>query len=426
MKLLVSLFLALLFYMTAAKLSYRNYKVYKITPNNEAALKELQEWDTEAMEFSKYQFWRGATKVGSEATLMAAPEMQIYFERSLAIMNVDVSIMMEDVQQVIDLENRWARVSEPNPVNWTVYNTLDEINNWLEELAVEFSEKVEILKPGKSQEGRDIVGLKLDFSPNVEKQVVFMEFNIHAREWITSATATWLLDRYLRSEELDVRALAEKYTWYFFPVMNPDGFVYSHEFDRMWRKTRTRYNIHCWGADPNRNWGYQWMNGGASQNPCSDIYAGPEPFSEPSVKVMSQFIESIQKNMVAYLDFHSYSQMLLLPFGHTTEHLANYKDMKEIAEVAMNKLESVHGTQYVIGNVAETIYIATGSSMDWVKGEFNTSIAYTYELRDKGTYGFILPAEQIIPNSEETLKSILEIFKQYEARYPEQNIIGKN
>jgi len=53
----------------------------------------------------------------------------------------------------------------------------------LEALAVEFPGTVEILKPGKSHLGRDIVGIKLDFSPDVEKEVVFMESNIHAREW---------------------------------------------------------------------------------------------------------------------------------------------------------------------------------------------------------------------------------------------------
>lgn len=95
----------------------------------------------------------------------------------------------------------------------------------------------------------------------------------------------------------------------------------------MWRKTRTRYNVFCYGADPNRNWAYQWMNGGASQNPCSDIYAGPRPFSEPSVDVMKDFIASVAENMVAYIDFHSFSQMLLLPFGHTTDHLMNYDAM---------------------------------------------------------------------------------------------------
>jgi len=34
-----------------------------------------------------------------------------------------------------------------------------------------------------------------------------------------------------------------------------------------------------------------------------------------------------------------------------------------------------------------------------------------YELRDRGQYGFLLPPEQIIPTGEETLDSLVEIFK---------------
>jgi len=327
--------------------------------------------------------------------------------------------MIEDVQQKIDAENRWARNDRANPIDWTLYNTLDEINNWLEGLKDQFPDAIEILKPGKTHLGRDIVGVKLDLNPSVEKQVVFMESNIHAREWITSAVNTYILNQFLTNNtDANITSLAQKYTWYFFPVMNPDGFVYSHETDRMWRKTRTRYNIFCYGADPNRNWDFEWMNGGASQNPCSEIYAGPRAFSEPSVDVMRQFISNITENMVAYLDFHSFSQMLLLPYGHTNEHLENYQEMMEIAEIAMADLEAVHNTSYVYGNVAEVIYIAAGSSMDWVKGIYNVSIAYTYELRDRGEFGFILPADQIIPTAEETLVSVLSIFREYEKRHP--------
>lgn len=62
------------------------------------------------------------------------------------------------------------------------------------------------------------------------------------------------------------------------------------------------------------------------------------------------------------------------------------------------------------------IDIASGSSMDWVKGTFKTPISYTYELRDKGKYGFLLPANQIIPTGEETLDSFVAMFKGAKAR----------
>lgn len=67
-------------------------------------------------------------------------------------------------------------------------------------------------------------------------------------------------------------------------------------------------------------------------------------------------------------------------------------------------------------SVARIVDIATGSSLDWVKSTFKTPITYTYELRDSGKYGFILPAEQIIPTAQETIDSLIALFKEAAAR----------
>lgn len=55
--------------------------------------------------------------------------------------------------------------------------------------------------------------------------------------------------------------------------------------------------------------------------------------------------------------------------------------------------------------------IATGNTIDWVKGTFHKPLAYVYELRDQGRHGFLLPPEQIIPTGEETLDSLVAMFK---------------
>ena len=55
---------------------------------------------------------------------------------------------------------------------------------------------------------------------------------------------------------------------------------------------------------------------------------------------------------------------------------------------------------------------ASGNTIDWIKGAHNKSIAYVYELRDGGYYGFLLPPEQIIPTGEETLDSIIAMLKE--------------
>lgn len=51
--------------------------------------------------------------------------------------------------------------------------------------------------------------------------------------------------------------------------------------------------------------------------------------------------------------------------------------------------------------------VTSGCSIDWIKGTYNTPIALTYELRDLGRHGFLLPANEIIPSGLETLDSFI-------------------
>lgn len=94
----------------------------------------------------------------------------------------------------------------------------------------------------------------------------------------------------------------------------------------MWRKTRVPYKD-CFGADPNRNWDYHWNEGGSSDDPCTEIYGGPEPFSEPEIKSFSEYLSKIGDNLEGYISFHSFSQILLLPYGYTEDHLDNYDEL---------------------------------------------------------------------------------------------------
>jgi len=73
---------------------------------------------------------------------------------------------------------------------------------------------------------------------------------------------------------------------------------------------------------------------------------------------------------------------------------------------AIQTLQSVHGTEYTIGNTAEILYAASGGSHDWAKGGAGIKFAYCYELRDTGKHGFVLPADQIVPSGEETFAAV--------------------
>lgn len=50
---------------------------------------------------------------------------------------------------------------------------------------------------------------------------------MHAREWITSATATWILNELLTSDDPSTQALSNNYNWVIVPIVNVDGFAYT-------------------------------------------------------------------------------------------------------------------------------------------------------------------------------------------------------
>ncbi|MEQ2200800.1 hypothetical protein XENOCAPTIV_003286 [Xenoophorus captivus] len=67
---------------------------------------------------------------------------------------------------------------------------------------------------------------------------------------------------------------------------------------------------------------------GASSNPCSETYRGTSPHSESEVKSIVDFVQS-HRNIKAFISIHSYSQMLLYPYGYTT---APAKDQAELVQ----------------------------------------------------------------------------------------------
>lgn len=111
--------------------------------------------------------------------------------------------------------------------SWNYYQTLEEIDAWLDAVAAEHSDIVTVVTIGQSVEGRDIRGVKIDFKKHETPTIGMIEGGIHAREWISPATVTWIIKEFLESNDPDVRLLAENVVWHIFPVVNPDGYSYT-------------------------------------------------------------------------------------------------------------------------------------------------------------------------------------------------------
>jgi hypothetical protein len=66
---------------------------------------------------------------------------------------------------------------------------------------------------------------------------------------------------------------------------------------------------------------------GASKDPCSDQYCGPSAFSEVEVKGVADFIMKNSKNLKGFIDFHSFSQLWMSPWGYTKQLPPDFKDL---------------------------------------------------------------------------------------------------
>jgi murein tripeptide amidase MpaA len=209
-----------------------------------------------------------------------------------------------------------------------------------------------------------------------------------------------------------VKALVDKFDFYIIPVVNPDGFVYSQTTDRLWRKNRQTVSTStCYGRDNNRNWNYQWaVTGGASTNPCSETYKGLAPADAPENQGLQSHVASLRSalGIRLFIDFHSYGQYVLWPYGYDCNLVGSHETAHQtLAARIVAGIRAVSGTVYTSGNSCRHLYATTGSAPDYVLGVGSANYAYTIELRDRGTYGFVLPANQITPTVTETWAGVL-------------------
>ena len=97
----------------------------------------------------------------------------------------------------------------------------------------------------------------------------------------------------------------------------------------------------------NRNWGFHWGESGISDYPCSDIYLGSSPFSEPETMNIKNYVESLTPTPALAHSFHSYSQLWLWPYGFDySSRPDNWREIKQLAEDAADALYNVHYTVF--------------------------------------------------------------------------------
>uniref|UniRef100_A0A4W3GET7 Carboxypeptidase A6 n=1 Tax=Callorhinchus milii TaxID=7868 RepID=A0A4W3GET7_CALMI len=336
------------------------------------------------------------------------------FLLSLQEAGIEYEILISDLQRQIEKQTDItpSRQRRSNLLySYEVYHSLDEIQNWMYQMNKTHSRLIYLFSIGKSFEGRPLFVLQLGKRSRPLKRAVWIDCGIHAREWIGPAFCQWFVKEAVQTYHSDpmMRRLLNQLYFYIMPVFNVDGYHYSWTTDRFWRKTRSNHtNLSCHGVDANRNWNVKWCSEGASLHPCADTYCGPLPESEPEVKAVADFLRKHKKRIKAYISFHAYSQMLLYPYSYKYAVIPNFKCVESAAYNAVKALYSAYGIKYKHGPASSTLYISSGSSIDWAY-KHGIPYAFAFELRDTGYYGFLLPESLIKPTCTETILAVKNI-----------------
>jgi hypothetical protein len=158
----------------------------------------------------------------------------------------------------------------------------------------------------------------------------------------------------------------------------------------------------------NRNWETNWDANpqGASPSPCSQTYRGEKPRDSPENAGLDDFVRKVRdaQGIKLFIDWHSYSQLILSPFGHKetlyAPELGKWTKAAALVSEAI-RAESTNATTFTFGPSGAVLYPTTGSSVDHIYTIGRAEFSYTIELPDYGDFGFVLPPARIRPTVEE-------------------------
>ena len=314
--------------------------------------------------------------------VLAKPQERALIER---MGNVEVSF--ELTPEMLDF-----------PAKDSKFHNYKEIVDAIDVLKNKNKDIVTVETIGKSVEGRDLINIKITAVTENELNqpaIVFMGTH-HAREHVSTEIplmlAQYLVDEY-NSGNKAIQQLLQTRIIHIIPMVNPDGVEWdiSTGTYKMWRKNRTKNADGTFGVDLNRNYGYMWGGEGASANPSSDTYRGPTAFSEPETQAIKKFVEE-RTNITTLLSFHTFSKLILYPWGHKYDGIQDEADRK-VHETMAQAMAKWNG---YTPQPSSELYITSGDTTDWSYGEHKI-ISFTFEL-DPGTMweGGFYPGQAIV------------------------------
>eukprot|EP01006_Ploeotia_vitrea_P016010 TRINITY_DN46455_c0_g1_i1.p1 TRINITY_DN46455_c0_g1~~TRINITY_DN46455_c0_g1_i1.p1 ORF type:complete len:550 (+),score=18.80 TRINITY_DN46455_c0_g1_i1:28-1677(+) len=342
-----------------------------------------------------------------------------------------------------------SQASVNTPVH---YHTLAETTAKLSKWEATYPHVAHVFTLGHSVELRSIQALKISLGGDIKQnnytkpEVVYLGAH-HAREWISTEVVLCLANYFLKGIEQGdpiIRNLLSNFEIWLVPVVNPDGFVYTHQSGvdpvsgvskRFWRKNRRKFGNTVYGVDLNRNYNDDFGGPGASNTKSATDYHGPAPFSEPETRAIRDFTgywkdnttwvnstKGLVNNVLGCISYHSYGELILFPPADTYSRGRNHEFQSNLALEMNNEMRRRTGNSYTVEQES-ALYLVSGDFCGWWYTKNRGKACMSIELRpgEASSQGFLLPADQIKPTCTESIPAAM-----FFALYLQENKNVKN
>ncbi len=393
--------------------------------------------------------------IGLAGTAMAGPMLKMAFievdsraeVKKLARMGIDIAAVRQisdtpqryRVEAVVSTRDQkklqregfvWNLAAQPGTDNLmarsqtkaaaeSVYHSFDEpdlgIQDQLVQMATDYPDLINMESIGVSIQQRPILALcltskghgkSLKHNRCKKPEVLFLATH-HAREWVATQMAMRLIKYFVQNYGSDDRVtqLLDTTKIWIVPVANPDGYQYTFDVERLWRKNlrdndgNGEINI-ADGVDLNRNFESHWGQDDEGSSPVwSDAtYRGAAPHSEPETQVVADFV--LAHNFKFIVSYHTYSNLILYPWGWQVQ-TPSLDDPIFVAQAGTDDnpaiYDSIMGQGYDPG-VGADLYTTNGDFTDWTYTRARVP-SYTVELTlgvdaEGNAYAFEFPDDE--------------------------------
>ncbi|MCF7920394.1 MAG: hypothetical protein K9N06_10840 [Candidatus Cloacimonetes bacterium] len=312
------------------------------------------------------------------------------------------------------------------------YRNYDDILGELQTYAADFADITSLFSLGPStcsiyySEGNEnyadyqheIWCLKVSDNPEIEEDEpnIYFSATIHANETIGTEVVMTFMQEFFAGYGTDpeiAEYVANNQIW-FIPLINPDGQkIVVEELSLSHRKNMRDNNGNGMpdysttdGVDMNRNFGYVWGPNGTSSNPSSNLYHGPEAWSEIEVQHLRDLIQG--RKFWGGITYHSQGEWVLYPLGHLPGACSyDHEIMGDLAIDMALTIPRLSGSGYYTPAQAVNFgYTCQGTMGDWSYAEERV-FGYTIELAN--TY---IPENpyQVCQDNQQAIRIMLNRF----------------